>query len=171
MKSKQIALCGLLCALAVTLLLLGGVIPIATFCAPMLAMAVLLPILEEYGSKTAAVAYGAAAILAVLLVPDRETALVFVAFGWYSLLRPRLARIHSRLVRFLAKLVVCNAVIAVLYGLVLRLMGLTADLLDAARWMNLLLLVMGNITFLIMDLALERLTIIWRGKLRKRFFR
>ena len=171
MKSKQIALCGLLCALAVTLLLLGGVIPIATFCAPMLAMAVLLPILEEYGTKTAAVAYGAAAILALLLVPDRETALVFVALGWYPLLRPPLARIHSRLVRFLAKLAVCNAVIAVLYGLILRLMGLTADLLDAARWMNLLLLVMGNITFLIMDLALERLTIIWRGKLRKRFFR
>lgn len=171
MKSKQIALCGLLCALAVTLLLLGGVIPIATFCAPMLAMAVLLPILEEYGSKTAAAAYGAAAILALLLVSDRETALVFVAFGWYPLLRPRLARIHSRFVRILVKLAVCSAVIAVLYGLVLQLMGLTADLLEAARWMNFLLLVLGNITFLIMDLALERLTVLWRRKLRKRFFR
>ena len=170
MKSKQIALCGLLCALAVTLLLLGGIIPIATFCAPMLAMAVLLPILEEYGPKTAAAAYGAAAILALLLVPDRETALVFVSFGWYPLLRPQLARFHTRLVRLLVKLAVCNAIIAVLYGLVLRLMGLTADLLDAARWMNLLLLVMGNITFLIMDLALNRLTILWRRKLRKRFF-
>lgn len=171
MKSKQIALCGLLCALAVTLLLLGGILGIGTFAGPILAMAVLLPILEEYGSKTAAAAYGAAAILALLLVPDQETALVFVAFGWYPLLRPQLVGIHSRPVRLLVKLAVCNIIIAVLYGLVLRLMGLTADLLDAARWMNLLLLVMGNITFLIMDLALERLTILWRRKLRKRFFR
>lgn len=171
MKSKEIALCGLLCALAVTLLLLGGTLGIGTFAGPILAMAVLLPILEEYGSKTAAAAYGAAAILALLLVPDQETALVFVAFGWYPLLRPRLVGIHSRPVRLLVKLAVCNIIIAVLYGLVLRLMGLTADLLDAARWMNLLLLVMGNITFLIMDLALERLTILWRRKLRKRFFR
>lgn len=171
MKSKQIALCGLLCALAVTLLLLGGVIPIATFCAPMLAMAVLLPILEEYGTKTAAVAYGAAAILALLLVLDRETALVFAFFGWYPLLRPRLARIPSRLVRLLVKLAVCNGIIAVLYGLVLRLMGLTADLLDASRWMNLLLLLIANVTFLVMDRALDRLTFLWHRKLRKQFFR
>lgn len=171
MKSKQIALCGLLCALAVTLLLLGGVIPIATYCAPLLAMIALLPVLEEYGCKTAAVSYGAAAILALLLVPDRETALVFVAFGWYPLLRPRLSHIPSRPVRLLLKLAVCNSIIALLYGLVLRLMGLTADLLDATRWMNLLLLISGNITFLIMDRALERLTALWHRKLRKRFFR
>ena len=171
MKSKQIALCGLLCALAVTLLLLGGVIPIATYCAPLLAMAALLPVLEEYGCKTAAIAYGAAAILSLLLVSDRETALVFAAFGWYPLLRPRLSRISSRPVRLLLKLAVCNSIIALLYGLVLRLMGLTADLLDASRWMNLLLLISGNITFLIMDRALERLTALWHRKLRKRFFR
>ena len=171
MKSKQIALCGLLCALAVTLLLLGGVIPIATFCAPLLAMVILLPILEEYGPRTAAAAYGAAAILALLLVPDRETALVFAAFGWYPLLRPRLGHIHSRPVRLLVKLAVCNTIIAVLYGLILRLMGLTADLLDASHWMNLLLLLLANVTFLVMDRALERLTILWHRKLRKRFFR
>ena len=171
MKSKQIALCGLLCALAVTLLLLGGVIPIATFCAPLLAMVILLPILEEYGPKTAAAAYGAAAILALLLVPDRETALVFAAFGWYPLLRPKLAGIHFRFARLLVKLAVCNAIIAVLYGLVLRIMGLTSDLLDTARWTNLLLLILGNVTFLLMDLALERMTVLWRRKLRQRVFR
>ena len=168
MKSKQIALCGLLCALAVTMLLLGGMLGIGMFAGPILAMAVLLPILEEYGTKTAAVAYGAAA---VLLVPDRETALVFAFFGWYPLLRPRLDRIHSRPVRLLVKLAVCNTIIAVLYGLVLRLMGLTADLLDAVRWMNLLLLLLANVTFLVMDRALERLTFLWHRKLRKRFFR
>ena len=171
MKSKQIALCGLLCALAVTMLLLGGILGIGMFAGPILAMAVLLPILEEYGGKAAAAAYGAAAILALLLVPDRETALVFVFFGWYPLLQPRLDCIHSRPVRLLVKLAVCNAVIAILYGLVLRLMGLTADLLDASRWMNLLMLFLANITFLVMDRALERLTFLWHRKRRKRFFR
>ncbi len=171
MKSKQIALCGLLCALAVTFLLLGGILGIGTFAGSILAMAVLLPILEEYGAKTAAAAYGAAAILALLLVPDRETALVFVAFGWYPLLRPRLDRVPSKPVRLLIKLAVCTGIIAVLYGLVLRLMGLTADLLDTSRWMNILLLVLANVTFLVMDRALERLTVLWRRKLRKQFFR
>lgn len=171
MKSKQIALCGLLCALAVIMLLLGGILGIGTFAGPILAMAVLLPILEEYGTKTAAAAWGAAAILALLLVPDRETALVFATFGWYPLLRPRLSRVPSRPVRLLVKLAACNGIIAVLYGLVLRLMGLTVDLLDASRWMKLLLLLLANVTFLVMDRALERLTVLWRRKLRKQFFR
>ena len=170
-QSRKVALCGVLCGLAVVVLLLGGLFSLAVYCAPLLAMAVLLPVLEEYGPRTAGAAYGAVALLALLLVPDRETALVFVAFGWYPLLRPRLVGIHSRPVRFLVKLAVCNVIIAVLYGLVLRLMGLTADLLDASRWMNLLLLLIANVTFLMMDRALERLAVLWHRNLRKRFFR
>jgi hypothetical protein len=42
MKSREIALCGMMNALAVVLLSLGGMVPIATYCAPLLAMAVLL---------------------------------------------------------------------------------------------------------------------------------
>ena len=170
MSSRKLALCGLLTALAVTLLLLGGILPLATFCAPMLAMVVLLPVLEEFGHRAAATAWGAAAILALLLVPDRETALVFVFFGWYPILRPRLNRLPGRLPRLLAKLAVYGAATMLLYGLVLRLMGLTADLLAGTRLMNGLLLVLGSITFLALDRVLERLTVLWYRKLRKRFF-
>ena len=49
MKSRSLALSGVLAALAVVLLCLGGVIPGAVFCAPILAMSVLLPVLEELG--------------------------------------------------------------------------------------------------------------------------
>lgn len=170
MKSRQIALCGVLSALAVVVLLLGGAIGIGTFAAPVLAMAVLLPVLEEYGPRAAATAYGAVSILALLLVPDRELALVYACFGWYPILRPRIARIPSRLLRLVVRLAVCNAVIAVLYGLLLRLLGLTADLMDASRLLNMVLLVMGNLVFLLLDLVLARLTNLWRRKLRRRFF-
>jgi hypothetical protein len=60
--------------------------------------------------------------------------------------------------------------IAVLYGLVLRLLGLTADLEGATFWLNLSLLVLGNLTFLLLDLVLARFTDLWRHKLRRRFF-
>lgn len=170
MKSRQTALCGVLSALAVVVLLLGGAIGIGTFAAPVLAMAVLLPVLEEYGPRAAVTAYGAVSILALLLVPDRELALVYACFGWYPILRPRIARIPSRLLRLVSRLAVCNAVIAVLYGLLLRLLGLTADLMDASRLLNIALLVMGNLVFLLLDLVLARLTVLWRQKLRRRFF-
>ena len=170
MKSKQMALCGLLTALAVVVMILAGAIGIGTFAGPVLAMAVLLPVLEEYGPKAAAAAYAAAAILALLLVPEPELALVFAAFGWYPILRPRIARIPSRFLRLVLKIGICTAVILVLYGVLLRFLGLTADLMDAAPLFNLVLLVLGNVTFLLLDLALERLSALWRRKLRKQPF-
>ena len=51
MKSRPVALCGMLCALAVVILALGGMMGIATYCAPLLAMAALLPVLEELGPR------------------------------------------------------------------------------------------------------------------------
>lgn len=164
------ALCGVLSALAVVCLLLGGIIPAATFCAPLLAMVILLPVLEEYGPKAAAVTYGSVAILSLLLVTDRELTLVYVCFGWYPILRPRVARISSRPARLAVRLAICNAVIAVLYGLLLRLLGLTADLAGASLPLNMALLVMANLVFLLLDLVLVRMTLLWHKKLRKRFF-
>ena len=172
MKSRQIALCGLLTALAVVIMVLAGAMGIGTFVGPVLAMVVLLPVLEEFGPKAAATTYAATAVVGLLLVPELELALVFAAFGWYPILRPRLNRaLPSRLLRLLVKLVLCTAVVLLLYGVLLRLLGMTADLLGASTLFNLALLALGDVTFLLLDLALERLTALWRGKLRKRFFR
>ena len=171
MKSRQMALCGLLCALAVVVMILAGSIGIGTFAGPVLAMAVLLPVLEEFGSKRAAVAYVATAILGLLIVPELELSMVYAAFGWYPILRPKLNRIPARPAQLAVKLLLCAAVILLLYGVLLRLLGMTADLVQASRWLNLLLLVVGLFTFMLMDLALERLTFLWRKKFRKQFFR
>ena len=171
MKSKQMALCGLLTALAVVVMVLAGAIGIGTFAGPFLAMAVLLPVLEEYGGKTAALTYSAAAILGLLIVPEPELALVYAAFGWYPILRPKLNRIPSRPLRLVVKILLCTAVILLLYGVLLRLLGMSTDLMGSTPLFNLLLLVLGILTFLLTDLALERLTFLWRKRFRKRFFR
>jgi hypothetical protein len=171
MKSRQMALCGLLTALAVVFMVLASIIGIGTFAGPLLAMIALLPLLEEYGSKTALAAYAAAAILGFLIAPELELSLVFAAFGWYPVLRPKLNRLTFRPVRLLIKVVICIAVILMLYGVLLDLLGMTADLANAAPLLNLFLLILGVFTFLLMDLALERATFLWRKKFRKQFFR
>ena len=119
MKSRPVALCGMLCALAVVILALGGMMGIATYCAPLLAMAALLPVLEELGPRLALCAWAAVSILALLLVPDRETALVYLFFGWYPVLRPHLQRIPSRGVRLAVKLALGSGII----GTVLEALG------------------------------------------------
>lgn len=171
MRARPLALCGVLTALAVVLLCLGGVIPGAVFCAPILAMAALLPVLEELGPKAAGTVYAAVSILALLLVPDRETAFVYLFFGWYPILRPKIAALPSRPLRVLARVAVCSAAALALYGLVLRLMGLTEDLLNSVWYVNAALLAAGNVVFLLTDSTLARLTNIWHWKLKKYLYR
>ena len=170
MKSREIALCGMMNALAVVLLSLGGLVPAATYCAPLLAMAVLLPVQEEYGKKMALTAWVSVSLLALMLTPDRETALVYVFFGWYPVARPQIAALPFRLLRLAVKLLIANGSILLLYGAVLRLMGLTDDLLEGTFLLNAALLVMGNVVFLLLDKALERLIFLWHRKFRKYFF-
>ena len=78
-ESQKIALCGMLGALSLVLLLLGSALQIGTYAAPMLAAFLLIPVLEEYGTRYALTLYVCVAILAVLFVP--ETELVVLAVG------------------------------------------------------------------------------------------
>lgn len=166
--SRKMALCGVLCSLAVCFLLLGSVIPAATFCGPLLAMFALLPVLEELGPRAAVTAWAAAAILGLLLAADRELALVYLFFGWYPALRPRINRLPSRLLRAAAKLAVCNGAVFLLYRLLGALLGLTEEMTSPLLAAG--MVVLANLTFLMADLALGRLTALWHRKLRKRFF-
>ena len=169
MRARPLALCGLLSALAAALLILGGVLPGMVFCAPILAMGVLLPVLEEWGPKAAGTSYAAVSILALLLPANRETAFVYLFFGWYPILRPKIAALPSRPLRVLALLAVCSAAAVLLYGLALRLMGLTEEI--AAWYVNALLLAAGNAVFLLTDATLARLTGVWHWKLKKHLYR
>ncbi len=173
-KSRQIALSGVLAALAVVILLLGGLIPLATFCCPMLAIVVLLPILSECGAQIAATAWAAVSLLALMMVPDRELTLFYVFFGIYPVLKPHVDKLSSRLFRLLCKLLYCSLAIAAIYALLIFLFRLDV-ILEEFRTASLALtaatFVMANITFLLLDELIVRVEWLWKHKLRKRLFR
>ena len=171
-KTKQLALGGLLAALAVVILLLGSLIPIGTYVAPMLASLPLVLLLAELPKPLCLGWYAVVAILAVLLCPDRETAFVFVFLGWYPIARPGLDRL-PRLLRIAAKLLLFNAAVAALYALLILVFQLEALVEEARETGALLLLVLvlvGNLSFLLFDLALRRLTQFCRKRKDKRLF-
>lgn len=164
--AKQLALGGVLAALAVVLLLLGGVIPIGTYIAPMLASLPLIVLLAELPKGLCLGWYAVVAILGVMLCPDKETAFVFVFLGWYPVAKPALDRL-PRLPRIAAKLLVFNLAVAALYALLLlvfRLEALVQEAKETGLVLLLVLLVLGNVTFLLYDILLNRLTVLYRIK-------
>ena len=88
-KSWAMAYCGIVAALCVALMLLGAVIPIAMFIAPAVAGFLIATVCVECGRTMALTAYAAVGLLAVLFVPDKEVALIFVfLLGYYPLAKP-----------------------------------------------------------------------------------
>lgn len=173
-KVKKLALCGVLCALGVVVMLFGGVIPIAVYCCPALAAMLLVPIDCECGTKYGLTAYAAVAVLSVLLVADKETAAVFVFLGYYPVVKKFFDRIRPKVLRIILKLLLFNVSAVVLYALLIFVFNMTA-LVEEFRTTGTLLLiatlVLGNVAFILLDFCLARLRILYFAKLRKYVFK
>ena len=172
-KSRKMALTGMLCALAVVIMMLGGFIPLATFCCPALAGLMLIPVFVECGEKTAWAAWAAVAMLGLMLCPDKEAALLFVFIGYYPILRWRLEQIRRAPVRLLAKLGVFNLAVVAMYALcifVFRLEQVLSDYREMGLMLTAACLLIGNVTLLLYDRLLGVLTRLYVERLRGRLF-
>ena len=94
-QTRELALASVLGALAVLFLFLGGVLPLALYACPLLASACLLPVREECRASYQWCCFFAAAILGLLLGPDKESALLFCFLGCTSSPSARCTRCSS----------------------------------------------------------------------------
>ena len=166
-KAKEMALCGVLAALAVTVMVLGGVIPVATYCTPLLAAIMLIPVLEQCGKRLAWAWFVSVAVLASLLCPDTEAAILFWCIGHYPIVRQDLNRIRVKALRIPAKLLVFNlamVLMAALMSLVFGLGQVMENLLQDGPWVFVLTLLLGNGVFLLTDQVLHRIGAIFRRR-------
>ena len=153
-RTKTVALGGMLAAVAVVIMCMGGLIPLATYVCPLLCILVQHIVFRLCGRKIAWTWYVVVAILSMLLGPDKEAAGVFLLLGYYPMLKPVFEKWP---VSWLWKLLLFNGAVTVLYTLVLRLMGLenTSDEFAGFGIAGLaVLLVLGNVTFFLMDRVL-----------------
>ena len=174
-NSRRLALCGILAALALVFLHMGGILPMATFCCPILAMLCMLPVLEEYGAKTALLFYAAVSLLALLLAPDKEVALLYAFLGWYPPLRPHIDHsVPGRLLLALVKLLLFAAAVGTMYALAVFVLGLGYSAEEYTGGGQPLLLVtalLGCVVWLLFDKVLLRFTLLYRRKWRRILFR
>lgn len=176
-ESQKIALCGVLGALSVVLLLVGNVLQIGTYAAPMLASFLLIPVLEEFGRRYALLLYAVVSLLSVFLVPDKELVLFYVlVLGYYPVLRVQLNGIRRRALRWLAKFACFNGAVIAMYALLIVVLAppeLVQEFAEDGIPMLLALLALGNLSFWLCDRALAAFTPLYRRriapKIKKRF--
>ena len=150
-----VALGGVLAAAAIVVMGLGGLIPVATYVCPVIAMLVLQVVMKLCGQRMAWAWYAAVSILSLLLGPDKEAAAVFVFLGYYPIVKPRIDQTRHP---WVWKALLFNLSILVLYWLLLHLFGMEAlaeEFAEFNGFMVLVLLLLGNVTFGLLDYLLS----------------
>lgn len=154
--AKQIAFGGVFAALALVIMNLGSLIPVATYVCPMLCMLILAFVTKMCGDRIGWAWYGAVAILSCLMAPDKEAAAVFVFLGFYPILKPRFDRMRFPII---PKLLFFNVLILMMYWLLLKLLGMdqiAAEFAEMGKVLTAVMLLMGNLVFYMTDVALSR---------------
>ena len=145
------ALGGILAAVAVVIMAMGTLIPVATYVCPMICALMLKAVLQTCGRRTAWAWYGAVAALSLLLAPDKEAAAVFVFIGYYPIVKPALDR---KRLSWLRKGLLFNIAILSMYALLMHLLGMeriAAEFEGLGIAMTAVLLILGNVTFFLLD--------------------
>ncbi len=162
----------MLCALSVALMLAGGLIPVATYAAPIFASVLLLPIMIEYGKKTAWTAFAAVSIISLVMGLDKEAAFFYLFLGYYPILKWDIdKRIRRRAPRILVKLAVFTLATVLMYavlGFLLHMDAVVAEFEEMGIVLLIFFMAMLNACMLVFDRLVFALSILYIKRLRPR---
>lgn len=170
-NSSKTALGGIVAALSVVMMFLTTVIPMLTYALPAAAGILLVVMVIDVDKKWAFGVYAAVSILSLLILPDKEAAVMYVFFfGHYPIVKAILEGKCKGVLLWLLKFVIFNVSVVAGYLVILYVFQLPFDEMEEhGQWAVWGLLGLGNVVFVVYDIALSRLTTLYILKWRKAF--
>ena len=164
--TRCVALCGAVSALSAVMLLMT-VFPYATYALAALAGIMLIPAALECGTRYGVIAYVVTALLSLLLTPDIEAKWLFVLFfGYYPIVALRLQLWYKVVLAWVVKFAIFNAAAVAGFFLLITFMGVPKDEFTiGGMYLPGVLLLLGNAVFVVYDVALVRVTAMYRVRL------
>ncbi len=156
-KSKNTAFCGMVSALSVVLMLVTTVLPVMMYVLPIITGILIMLTAEVTNKKWAIGTFFSTAIISLLLLTEKETALTYLLFfGWYPLVRGYLAEI-PKVLQYIVKFIMFNSS-AVAIGVVgVYVFGLSKDdYTEFGKFTIPILLTMANVVFVLYELMLKK---------------
>ena len=148
MNARQMALGGMLAAVSIVIMCMGSIIPVNTYICPVLCILTGAVVLDRCGRKAGWCHYLAVAVLAMLLAPDREAALVYAFLGYYPMIRPWFQRMRAFAMP--AKLAFFTLAGAASYGLLIFLVG-AEGVMEEGWLLTAVTVVLWDVLFLLVD--------------------
>lgn len=164
-QARGVALGGMLAALSIVFLILASIVPVMQMVFPAIAGILLVSAVLDLHIKWAWGIFAVVTILGLLLCPDKSVVIFyFFFFGHYPLVKNYIERLHNRIIQWVIKIPLFNACLILAYLLIAKLFGVSAE---ALRYGYVLTLLLANIAFILYDIALSRLIVLYIYKVRK----
>lgn len=178
-KRKQItfkvALGGVTAALSIIIMMLAGVTSTLVYAIPMFVGALLIVLVIETGKGFATAVYVAVSVISLLLLGNKEPAVMYAAFfGYYPIIKSILEKHLKSVFCWVIKFLVFNVAMVVAYLSVTKIFMISFEDIEAfGKWALPLLLLAGNVVFVMYDVLLTRLVSIyfyrWQKYLKRVF--
>ncbi len=180
-QSGKTAMGGMITALSVVILI-PTALEVFVYALPAFAGMLIMFSVIELDKKWAFGIYTAVSVLSLMLVPNKEAAVLYAAFfGYYPILKAILESKLPKIPEYILKFAVFNIAIIGAYAVLIKVLGMPFDELMGiegetgfiVQYMFPIMLVLGNITFAVFDIALTRVVTaylrVWQKKFRKLF--
>lgn len=170
-QTLRLAFCGVVTGLSVAVMLLSALVPVATYALPGLAGILSIALVVEFGIGWALPAYAATALVSLFLVPDKETALVYLLFaGYYPIVKALIERVPSRVLAYAIKFALFNAAAIGIFFLSVYVLGVPMESFQVfGKYLPWLLLLLGNAAFFAYDFAVSGLVVMYYRRLHPVF--
>ena len=166
-RTKKIAFSGIFSALCFVFLYIGSVFQTLDLSASAIGSIVVLISMIELGKRWALGVYAVSGILAVLLLPNKSPAVIYLLFaGFYPVFKTAMNSISKKWLSYTARLGFFNAAFTLLVFMSVKLLGIEEDYIG----FGILAYVVANITFIVYDFALEMIAINYISRIRPMLF-
>lgn len=156
-KTKNTAVCGLMIALSVVLMMLTTLIPVFMYVIPIVTGLLVLFVSDISNKKWGTGVYFSTAFLSLLLITDKEAALTYTLFfGYYPLIKEIIEK-APRILAWGLKLILFNLASVGIGVISFYVFGVAGDEYDEfGKYTIPILLVMANVAFLLYDVCLTK---------------
>lgn len=170
--SRLIAFGGIMAALSLVLMLLTAVIPIMDYGLPAICGFLMTLVVIECGDRIALICYAAVSLLSLVLVPSKESAILYlILLGWYPIAKRRIEMLRRPVLEWILKLLCMMIPVGIASGIAVALLGVEGffgELLSPVMIGAFYLAAIA--VFVIYDLALTKLITAYIQVLRPRYF-
>lgn len=167
-NSRIIAFAGVLSALSVLLLFLGSVIWVLGYVMPIVVSILMIVLVQSVSKKSALLTHISTSVLSIILLNEKETALLYALFfGYYPIIKDKIEAISSKIFKLIAKLLIFNISIALVEILCVYVFGIPFDDMFG-KWGILLFAFLMNFIFVFYDKLYDSMTKLYNYKIKKR---